>query len=499
MGDAWERLLPRLTEIRDLSSTLSLMSWDQHVMMPPPGAPSRARAMATIEGILHARVTDPEVAELLDELEASPPEDEGRAASVRVLRRDHDRAVKVPDDLVRAIAQHQSKCFHSWSEARAASDFGLLRPDLERMIALKKEEADAIGHGGERYDALLDGFEPEITTAEVETLFGDLVRRLRPLADAILAKADERPAFLSDDYEVDKQEAFCHWLIGVVGFDVDSGRLDRSPHPFTMHIGAGDVRQTTRYDPTDLLMSIRATMHETGHALYEQGLPEELLDLPAGNIRSLGLHESQSRLWEIQVGLSRPFADFVLPHLRDRFPAQLGNLGPDEFYAGINHPRRSMIRVISDEVTYNLHIALRFELELALFRDELEVADLSDAWNDAMERHVGIRPENDAEGVLQDMHWSIGGLGYFPTYTLGTLYAAAFFARAVADLGDLTEEFRRGDTSRLLGWLRTNIHEHASKSSGKETAERVLGTALTVDPFIDHLRTKYGDLYGSLD
>ena len=499
MGDAWERLLPRLTEIRDLSSTLSLLSWDQHVMMPATGASARARSMATIEGLLHSRMTAPEIDELLGELEASPPEDPARAASVRVLRRDHDRATKVPDELVREIAEHQSKCFHSWSEARAASDFDLLLSDLERMIALKKDEADAIGYAGERYDALLDSFEPEMTTADVETLFGDLVQRLKPLADSILDRAGERPAFLSDDYEVEKQEAFCQWLIGVVGFDTRSGRLDRSPHPFTMHIGTGDVRETTRYDPTDLLMSIRATMHETGHALYEQGLPEELHDLPVGHIRSLGLHESQSRMWEIQVGQSRPFADFMLPHLKERFPAQLGNLGPDEFYAGINHPRRSMIRVISDEVTYNLHIALRFELELALFRDELDVADLRDAWNDAMERHVGIRPENDAEGVLQDMHWAIGGLGYFPTYTLGTLYAAAFFARAASDLGDLSEEFRRGETGRLLEWLRTNIHKHASTAPGKEIGERVLGTALTVDPFIEHLRTKYGELYGPLD
>lgn len=455
--------------------------------------------MATIESLLHARLTDPELGELLDELEGSPPEDEVRAASVRVLRREHDRAVKVPDELVRALAEHQARSFQSWAEARSENDFGILRPNLERMIDLKKQEADAIGYEGERYDALLDAFEPEMRTADVESLFAELVRQLKPLSDEILERAPERPAFLSDTYEIDKQEAFCQWLIGVVGFDLAGGRLDRSPHPFTMHVGRGDVRQTTRYDPNDLLMSIRATMHETGHALYEQGLPKDLFDLPVGHVRSLGIHESQSRLWEIQVGLSRAFADFMLPHLKDRFPTQLGNLEPDEFYAGINHPRRSPIRVISDEVTYNLHITLRFELELALFRDELEVADLPDAWNDAMERHVGMRPSDAGEGVLQDMHWAMGGLGYFPTYTLGTLYAAAFYARAIQDLGDLNDELRRGDAGRLLAWLRTNLHERGSLEPGKETAERVLGGPMTVTPFIEHLRTKYGELYGSLD
>lgn len=455
--------------------------------------------MATIESLLHTRLTAPELGDLLSELEGSPPEDEVRAATVRVLRREHDRAVKVPDDLVRALAELQARSFQSWAEARSQNDFGILRPDLERMIDLKKQEADAIGYEGERYDALLDAFEPEMRTADVESLFADLVRQLKPLSDEILERTPERPAFLSDTYEIDKQEAFCQWLIGVVGFDVGGGRLDRSPHPFTMHIGRGDVRQTTRYDPNDLLMSIRATMHETGHALYEQGLPKDLFDLPVGHVRSLGIHESQSRLWEIQVGLSRAFADFMLPHLKDRFPTQLGNLEPDEFYAGINHPRRSPIRVISDEVTYNLHITLRFELELALFRDELEVADLPDAWNDAMERHVGMRPADASEGVLQDMHWAMGGLGYFPTYTLGTLYAAAFFARAIQDLGDLSDELRRGDAGRLLAWLRTNLHERGSLEPGKETAERVLGGPMTVTPFIEHLKTKYGELYGSLD
>lgn len=492
----WGRLEPRMHELHDLYSALRILGWDQHVMMPPAAGAGRARTSATLQAIAHARLTDPELGELLAEASDDGSLDEDQAASVRLLKRDFDKATKLPEELVRELAELEGLSFQAWAEAKPAADFKILEPHLTRLVELKKQAADAIGWESERYDALIDDFEPAMTTAEVEALFEDLVPALRPVAEKILAAAGQRPAFLTRTYEVDKQENFCKWLVEALGFDTAAGRFDISPHPFTSHIGLNDVRQTTRYDPQALMSSIRASIHETGHALFEQGVPKDIVGLPIGDIRSLGLHESQSRIWEIQVGTSRPFVEFMLPQLKDRFPEELGRLNPDEFYRGVNHPRRSPIRVVSDEVTYNLHIALRFEIELALFRDDLDVADLPDAFDAAMERYVGIRPETQTDGVLQDMHWAVGGFGYFPTYTLGTLYAAALFEAAVAELGDLREGFRRGDTSELLDWLRTNIHIHAGRRPGKEIAEQVIGGSLSAAPFLGHLKNKYGELYG---
>ena len=464
-------------------------------MMPAPAGGGRARTSATLEAIAHSRLVDPKLGALLEEAAADESLDGDRAASVRLLRRDRDKATKLPETLVRELAEVEGLAFQAWAEAKPANDFSILEPHLTRVVELKKQAADAIGWGSERYDALLDDFEPAMTTAEVEALFDDLVPTLKPVAEKILSNAGERPEFLTRTFEVGKQESFCNWLVETLGFETTTGRFDKSPHPFTIHIGLDDVRQTTRYEEKALMMSIRASIHETGHALFEQGIPKECVGLPIGDIRSLGLHESQSRIWEIQVGTSRPFVEFLLPHLKDKFPEELGRLSPDEFYRGVNHPRRSLIRVASDEVTYNLHIALRFEIELGLFRDELSVADLPDAFDAAMEKYIGIRPDTQTDGVLQDMHWAVGALGYFPTYTLGTLYAAALFDRAGSSLGDLDSDFRRGDTSRLLEWLRTNIHTQAGRRPGKEIAETVIGARLSAGPFLDHLKRKYGELY----
>jgi carboxypeptidase Taq len=288
---------------------------------------------------------------------------------------------------------------------------------------------------------------------------------------------------------------FCRWLVAQLQFDLAQGRLDTSPHPFTLPIAPGDIRQTTRVDRNALLMSIYAAIHETGHALYEQGIPNEWRDLPVGTFPSLGMHESQSRLWENNVGRSRAFTDWLLPNLKARFPEELGMVNPEEFYRGVNHPRRTLIRVSADELTYNLHVALRFEIEAALIRGDLQVSELPAVWNDAMERYLGIRPANDADGVLQDMHWSISAIGYFPTYTLGTIYAAAFFAKANADLGDQSEEFGRGDTTRLLEWLRERIHSRGYLVDAKDLAEEVVGEPVGARPLLDYLRDKYGELY----
>lgn len=452
--------------------------------------------MSTLETMAHARLVDPELGDLLSELADDGSLDEWQQASVRILKHDYDKATRVPRDLVGALAQVRGDAYQAWTEARPKADFEILRPHLEKLISLRKEEADAVGWEEERYDALLDDFEPFMRTSEVAQMFDDLGSQLKPVAEAILEKVGPRHAFLDDDYDDTTQERFCHWLIEQIGFDMAGGRIDTSPHPFTAGIGPGDVRQTIRMEPTKVFASVYAGMHETGHALYEQGIPSELRDLPVGQAPSLGMHESQSRMWENHVGRSRPFTRFMLPHLKEHFPKQLAEVSPDEFYEAANHPQRSLIRVYADEVTYNLHLVFRFQMEIALFRDELQVSDLPGVWSEKSEEHLGLRPNGDGDGVLQDMHWSIGALGYFPTYTLGTLYAAAFYEKAERDLDGLEDDLAQGDGSRLHTWLNDHIYREAYLKPARELGEQILGGPLTVTPFIRYLKKKYGDLYG---
>lgn len=463
--------------------------------MPPKAGPGRARSLATLQAIVHSKLTDPEVGRLLDDLVEDETLDPQQAASVRILKRDYERATKVPESLVRELAELEATAYQAWTKARPADDFPMLEPSLTKMVDLKKQQADAIGWEGERYNALLDEYEPSMTAVEVEGMYKELNEGLASIVSPIVEAAGEAPEFTTRTFEPERQQGFSQWLVKELHFDTEGGRLDTSPHPFTMPVGSGDVRQTTKTDPTNIMMSIYATLHETGHALYEQGLPADLLDLPVGQVPSLGMHESQSRLWENLVGRSRGYCNFMHPHLKKWFPDQMRDVDLDTFYRGANHPRRSLIRVTADEVTYNLHVALRFELELGLFRDELQVSDLPSAWNERMERWLGVTPPSDADGVMQDMHWSIGALGYFPTYTLGTLYASSFFAKATEELGNLDEEFASGDVSRLLGWLSEKIYRQGYLFPAKELAEKVVGAPVTARPFLEYLKDKYGRLY----
>ena len=493
MTAPWEALRERLRELEDLGIALRLLHWDQHVLMPPRGAEARARAIGTIERAAHQLLAAPEIGELLEELSATESLDETQRASVRVLARDHSHATKVPDELVRELAEVRGHCYQAWTEARPADDFAILQPHLDRLVRLKKQEADALGWEDERYDALIDVYEAGTKTADISSMFEELVAGLRPLVEGAL-ETSEPPAFLFVPYDPASQRAFCEWLVQRLGFDTSRGRLDTSPHPFTMHVAPGDVRQTIRTEAAGVLGAIYAAIHETGHALYDQGIPRELLGLPVGRVPSLGMHESQSRLWENQVGRSRAFTDFLLPHLKERFPDQLGMTEPEEFYRGVNRVGRTLIRVTADELTYNLHVALRFDLELALFRDELSVDELPGAWNAGMEHHLGIRPDSDADGVLQDMHWSIGAFGYFPTYTIGNIYAAALRERIERDLGDLDTPLRAGDVSRLLKWLRDNVHRHGYLYEARDLIEIAAGERVTARPLLTYLEVKYSEL-----
>jgi carboxypeptidase Taq len=383
-----------------------------------------------------------------------------------------------------------------WAESRRTNDFAKFRPILERTVVLKREEAAAIGYQDVPYDALLDEYEPRETTANVRRVLAGLREQLVPLV-AEIAASKRRPILdiLNRRFAVDQQEAFGRQVASAIGFDFRAGRLDVTDHPFCTEAGPGDVRLTTRYDEHGLPGALFSTMHEAGHGMYEQGLPPERYGLPTGQATSLGIHESQSRMWENLVGRSRAFWEHFLPLAKAAFPDALADVGLDVFYFAINDSRPSLIRTESDEVTYNLHIMIRFELEQALILDELKVADLPGAWNEKYQSYLGISPPNDSDGVLQDVHWSGGAFGYFPTYTLGNLYAAQFFEQAASDLGDLQAMFRRGEFRPLLDWLRKNIHSQGRRYSSAELVQRVTGRPLSHDPLMRHLRGKFGPLY----
>ena len=488
------------SELIDLTRVAELIGWDQETMMPPKGAPYRARQSAALHGLLHERLTRPRVGELLDAL-AEPvagghlaPVD---AATVRELRRDYDRAVKVPGELVREMAQATSEGVEIWRRAREDSDFTAFAPALEHLIELKRQVAEHVGYSGHIYDALLDEYEAGLTVEQLSPLFDELRRGTVALLDELRA-APRQPDRLALEraYDIEKQWGFGQQLVRWIGFDLEAGRIDRSTHPFASGIAPGDVRLTTRLSPNDLATSMFGNLHEGGHGLYEQGLDPDLANTYIGQYVSLGIHESQSRLWENMVGRGRPFWQFAYPQLQAVFPEQLGDVDLDSFVQAINQVRPSLVRVEADEVTYNLHIILRYELEVQLISGDLAIRDLPAAWNEKMKQGLGLTPPNDALGVLQDTHWAVGYFGYFPTYTLGNLYAAQLWAAARRDLPDLDERLARGECGPLLAWLRDRIHRHGKIYTPVELIERATGAPPQPEHLLTYLRDKFRAIYG---
>ena len=495
--DRYERFTATAKELADIAHAEALLHWDQETCMPRRGSEARASSLGTLAGLAHEMLTAPEFVELVEALDGTGlTGDEG--VNVRELKRDQDRAVRIPKELVVELRRTESLAHEAWVEARERSEFGLFQPWLEKIVALKKQEAHAVGFTGSVYNALLDHFEPHALVEEVEPVLGELRRRLVPLVEEILGSeaAAKQDDLLEREYDVALQESFGRRVLADLGFDMEAGRLDVSVHPFCSGSHPGDVRLTTRYNPRQLTSALFGIIHEAGHGLYEQGLPAGAEGLPVGRSVSLGIHESQSRTWENAVGRSREFWEHYLPRLSECFPAQLEGVGLDRFYAAVNRVERSLIRVEADEMTYDLHILLRFELEKALMEGELEVGDLPGAWNDRMESDLGIRPPRDAEGVLQDIHWSVGLIGYFPTYSLGNLYGAQFYRRACADLDDLPGQIRRGELSGLLGWQRESIHSRGCRLTASELVQEVTGEPLRVDYLIEYLAGKFRPLYG---
>ncbi len=496
----YNQLCQHARETAMLSATESILGWDERTMLPPDAAEYRAEQMTLLAGMIHQRRTDSRLGDWLGELATSPLAADPHSDSgttIRQLKREFDKRVKLPQSLVEELTRTASLGQHVWQQARANDDFASFEPLLAKTFELKRAQAEALGYDKNPYDALLDDFEPGESTANVARVLSDLREALVPLVSAI-AGSSRRPdvSILARRYPLEMQQGFARDAAAQIGFDFCRGRLDVTAHPFCTGLGPHDCRITTRFDENFFNSAFFGTLHEAGHGIYDQGLRTELYGLPPAEAVSLGIHESQSRMWENLVGRSRAFWDHFYPTAQQSFPDALSAERLDRFYFAVNDVRPSLIRVEADEATYNLHILIRFELEQALLTDDLKVADLPAAWNDKYSKYLGIRPGNDADGVLQDIHWAAGLVGYFPTYSLGNLYASQFFAQAERDLGSLSSQFARGEFQPLGDWLRKNIHSHGQRYSAAELVQRITGKTLSHAPLIAHLRNKLAPLYG---
>jgi carboxypeptidase Taq len=496
---AYDELMRRNREASLLGSCAELLGWDELTCMPAAGSANRAEQMALLAGLQHERAADPRLGELLAAVEGSglvADPDSVAAANVRELRRFYDRQARLPRSLVEEVARVTSLAQQEWAAARQDDDFDRYRPWLERVLAVRRREAE-FAAAGDLYNALLDEYEPGARRADLARLFGELRRELVALLDA-LSGSSRVPdvAVLHREYPVERQRQFGEMAAAAVGFDFHAGRLDTTVHPFFSTIGPGDCRITCRFDARDFREGFFGILHETGHGLYEQGLDPAHNGTPVGEAPSLGWHESQARLWENTVGRGRPFWAHFFPLAQRLFPATLHDVAPDDFYFAVNHVERSPCRVGADEVTYNLHILMRFELEQALVSSDLVPADLPGAWNESSERYLAIVPKNDAEGCLQDGHWASGLIGYFPTYTLGNLIAAQLVCRAEAEHGGLDDAFARGDFRGLLGWLCERVYRQGSRYPAPRLVELATGAPLSHRPLVQSLWRKYGELYG---
>jgi carboxypeptidase Taq len=498
---SYNALLDELRETALLASVSSVLGWDERTQMPAKGAETRAKQSSLLAKMIHERFTSPRVGDLLAAVESSElirdPESD-TAVNARETRRAYDRATKLPTKLVEELTHTAVMGQQAWGEARGKNDYAMFKPWLEKTLELKRQEAACVGSAsGDPYDALLDEFEPGETAAGVRRTFDDLRGPLVDLVARIVDSGRKAPVeILERKYAAAGQEKLAREAAAAVGFDFDAGRLDVSLHPFCTGLGPGDTRMTTRYDESYFGDAFFGVLHETGHALYDQGLEDSHFGTPLGDAVSLGIHESQSRMWENLVGRSKSFWRLFLPKAKTVFPDPLAGVELDQWYFAINDVRPSLIRTESDETTYNLHIMLRFDLEHAMLAGNLTPADLPAAWNAKMREYFNLTPPDDTRGCLQDIHWSGGAIGYFPTYTLGNLYAAQFFEQARSDLGDLDAQFAKGEFAPLLGWLRENIHRPGKRYTAGQLAQRITGKPLESAPLLRHLRAKASELYG---
>lgn len=489
-----------LAEVTDLSRAGAVLDWDQETYMPAGGVKSRSEQLTTLTRLAHVRFSSDEVGRLLDDLDEElkdRPYDSDEASLLRVTRRDYEEARKLPAELVAEVAEAGSTANPVWRKAREQGDFELFAPYLEKNVELNRRIADALGYDKRPYDALLDRYEPGMKTSELEAIFEELKRAIVPLVTDIARNPDAvDDRVLYRGFDPDLQLAYAANLVKALGYDMERGRQDLSTHPFSTAFGPGDVRITTRVSRDFFNECLFGSIHESGHAMYNQGMGADIDRTPLWGGASPGVHESQSRLWENLVGRSRPFWRHFFPSLQATFPEPLQGVDADDFYRAVNRSYPSLIRVEADEVTYNMHVLLRFELENEMLEGRLRVKDLPEAWNSRVRSYLGLDVPNDRDGVLQDIHWSSVSFGIFPGYTIGNLVGAQLMEKVRQDIPDLDSQFERGDFTSLLAWLRKHVHRHGRKFTPNELLERATGRPLTAAPWIAYVRDKFGALYG---
>ncbi|MFZ4827125.1 MAG: carboxypeptidase M32 [Phototrophicaceae bacterium] len=500
MGEKYDALLARLGDIHNLNRANAVLSWDRETQMPPDGAQARGRQMQTLSRITHEMFTSDETQRLLEEAEREiegADYDSIPASMVRIVRRDLQEAIKVPAQHVSEFSKLTSDAHHSWIEARATNDFSRFEGDLERIVEMLRQETEYLGYADVPYDALLGKYERAVTTAQVKALFDGHRQELVELVAAIQSVAGRvDDAVLRQHFPQAEQDAFCRKIATAVGYNFRRGRLDVSVHPFSISFSNKDSRITTRFNDNWLSPALFGTLHECGHSMYEQGIPDEISGTMIGRGTSLGVHESQSRTWENLVGRSKGFWVWALPLLKEQFPQQIGDITLEDFYKAINKSTPSFIRVEADEVNYNLHIMLRFEIEQQLIHGQLAVKDVPQAWNSLFEESFGMLPNSNTNGCLQDIHWSMGALGYFATYALGNLLGAQYYNQAVQDAPSIPSDIENGRFETLLNWQRENLHQHGRKYNADELTRRVTGEGIQSQPYVAYLKRKYSEVYG---
>ena len=499
MEDKLNELKTRLLEIDNLRAAGAVLAWDQSTYMPPGGGEARARQLATLGRLAHEKFIDPAVGRLLDELQPyaeSLPYDSDEAGLIRVTRRDYEQAVKIPPAFTAELNSHTAMAYETWAKARPENDFAAVRGNLEKTLALSRRLAGFFPGYDHIADPLIDFADYGMRAATIRSLFAALREQLVPLVNAVTAHPPADASCLKQHYPEAAQLAFSLPIIKDFGYNFNRGRQDKTHHPYMTKFSLGDVRITTRVNENHLAEALFATLHEAGHALYEQGINLAYEGLPLANGASAGVHESQSRLWENLVGRSRGFWVHYYPALQTAFPGQLGQVSLETFYRAINKVARSLIRVEADEVTYNLHVMLRFELELQLLEGALSVADLPEVWQDRYQADLGRRPPDHKDGVLQDVHW-YGGLigGAFQGYTLGNIMSVQFYEAALQTHPEIPDQVAQGQFGTLRAWLQENLYRHGAKFTAAELLERATGKPLTIEPYLGYLRRKYGELY----
>ena len=494
--DQYNEYVTLMQKAADIGNAAAVLEWDQETYMPPKGADKRGRQLATLAAQAHDILTSERLELLLNVLSIDTNLSDTQQANVRLSLKDFNKNKKLPSSFVESLSRQSSECFNAWIEARQKNDYSVFAPSLAKMIALKQQQATLYGYEGHPYDALLDDYEPGASVAMLDPVFEKIKQQMPPLLAKIKAGQQVSNDCFHKEYPKQQQWDFSEEVLRKMGYDFDAGRQDYAEHPFTTSFSGSDVRITTRVDEHNYASLLWSTIHEGGHALYEQGLPDEQYGLPLGSAASLGIHESQSRLWENCVGRGLNTWQYFFPVLQTYFPQQLKDVSVTDFFKAMNRVEPSLIRTEADEVTYHFHVLIRYEIEKGLMENKIDPKDLPSVWNNMYEKYLGITPPDDVKGILQDVHWSHGSFGYFPTYSLGSFYAAQFFAKAHEDLQGLDAKLAIGEFEPLLHWLRDKIHRYGRRYTSEELCEKVTGNKLDTEYFMRYITNKYAAVYG---